>query len=498
MELGCDARGHSRAGNDTVSWYCVILAGRLSPELNKMREWVGRGEGIQERLSIDSELSEADKEQSSVLADALKSKRLTFAWLDGEAQEDAFTGGCMCCRAVQWKSAPWVLCDGINSSAGLGYGVHNSASALKVIVKSNRFKNFSSPAIYFLLNTTVGLYSILLPIVLPDTPLQLEFKFLWIQKYCSYYLHSETVYDTCGPRRDLNDVPKLFIVRYKRNASENDVKVETKPKNIFNMFEDENADTASQLVARYNGSDETPQLHNDKVSIFLVDLMSISGSSPVFSAHVETNMKFFTVAPYGLTVLEWKEEREREAGEIVLINFVAIVHLRSAWCKRSKTPDLVPEDSEPIWSRGAQSIFSKGIGIKQRIYNNINRIYDYLGDPRIGPILLLGALISSGTIWLIRSQSTHPSHASQLSKSNTKVHGMFRYGLGQDGAGGDGSGSEGSCGGQWQCVVRWEDETRARRRDREKHTAKKDRPPSITDSEPKGAYQMPLSDSESE
>jgi hypothetical protein len=38
MELGCDARGHSRAGNDTISWYCVILAGRLGPELNKMRE----------------------------------------------------------------------------------------------------------------------------------------------------------------------------------------------------------------------------------------------------------------------------------------------------------------------------------------------------------------------------------------------------------------------------------------------------------------------------
>ena len=88
--------------------------------------------------------------------------------------------------------------------------------------------------------------------------------------------------------------------------------------------------------------------------------------------------------------------------------------------QRSKTPALVPEDSDPIWSRGAQSIFSKSIGIKQRIYNNISRIYDYLGDPRIGPILLLGALMSFGTIWLIRSQSTHPK-ASQLSQSNAKV-----------------------------------------------------------------------------
>eukprot|EP00258_Populus_trichocarpa_P015941 XP_006373458.1 dnaJ homolog subfamily C member 16 [Populus trichocarpa] len=311
MELGCDARGHSRAGNDTISWYCVILAGRLGPELNKLREIMRR---IQERLSIDSESSEADKEQPLALTGAFKGKRLTFTWLDGEAQE----------------------------------------------------------------------------------------------KYCSYYLHSETSYDTCGPRRDLIDVPKLFIVRYKRNASEDDIKVDTKPKKIFNVFEDEDVDPASQLVARYNGSDEISQ------------------------------------------IMLWMSEIIRD-GDTRNLPFY-----------RSKTPALVPEDSEPIWSRGAQSIFSKSIGIKQRIYNNISRIYDYLGDPRIGPILLLGALMSFGTIWLIRSQSTHPTQASQLSQSNAK------------------------------------DETRARRRERAKHAAKKDQPPSITDSEPKGAYQMPLSDSESE
>lgn len=38
MELGCDAKGYSRAGNDTTTWYCVILAGRQSLELNKMRD----------------------------------------------------------------------------------------------------------------------------------------------------------------------------------------------------------------------------------------------------------------------------------------------------------------------------------------------------------------------------------------------------------------------------------------------------------------------------
>ncbi|KAB5516572.1 hypothetical protein DKX38_027220 [Salix brachista] len=319
MELGCDARGHSRAGNDTISWYCVILAGRLGPELNKMREVsIFYFNFFVFKLSV-IESSEADKEQSLVLTGAFKGKRLTFAWLDGEAQE----------------------------------------------------------------------------------------------KYCSYYIHSETSYDTCGPRRDLVDVPKLFIVRYKRNASEDVIKVDTKPKNIFNVFEDENMDPASQLVARYNGSDEISQI--------------MQWMSEIISDGDTRNLPFY----------------------------------------RSKTPALVPEDSDPIWSRGAQSIFSKSIGIKQRIYNNFSRIYDYLGDPRIGPILLLGALMSFGTIWLIRSQSTHPK-ASQPSQSNAKDFRMT-----------------------YSTIV-------ARRGDREKYRAKKDRPSSLTDSEPKGAYQIPLSDSESE
>lgn len=83
---------------------------------------------------------------------------------------------------------------------------------------------------------------------------------IFIQKYCFFYLHSETSYDTCGPRRDLTDVPRLFIVRYKRNATQDNVRVKK------NVFETEEADPASQLVARYNGSNEIAQvqgLHSD-------------------------------------------------------------------------------------------------------------------------------------------------------------------------------------------------------------------------------------------
>lgn len=38
MELGCDPKGYSRAGNDTTVWYCAVVVGRQSAELHKMRE----------------------------------------------------------------------------------------------------------------------------------------------------------------------------------------------------------------------------------------------------------------------------------------------------------------------------------------------------------------------------------------------------------------------------------------------------------------------------
>ncbi|XP_010258427.1 PREDICTED: uncharacterized protein LOC104598200 [Nelumbo nucifera] len=166
MELGCDARGYSRAGYDTTTWYCVVLAGRPSLELNKMRETMRR---VQVILSNDDKPNAADSVHFLDLrpaTDALKEKRLTFTWLDGETQKG----------------------------------------------------------------------------------------------YCFFYLHSENSYETCGPRRDPNDVPQLFIVRYKRNSTEADIKVERKPRTIWDTLQDNDVDPASQLVARYNDSGDIPQV----------------------------------------------------------------------------------------------------------------------------------------------------------------------------------------------------------------------------------------------
>ncbi|KAF5942948.1 hypothetical protein HYC85_020590 [Camellia sinensis] len=57
------------------------------------------------------------------------------------------------------------------------------------------------------------------------------------------------------------DIPQLIIVRYKRNATKDSNKIEEKkPKNILEAFLNDDVDPASQLVARYNGSEESSEL----------------------------------------------------------------------------------------------------------------------------------------------------------------------------------------------------------------------------------------------
>ncbi|CAL5441612.1 unnamed protein product [Camellia sinensis] len=348
MELGCDARGYSRAGNETAIWYCVILAGRSSPELNKML--------IQEALST------VDKDQpSSLAAVALKEKRLTFTWLDGEAQQVGITIGI-------GRFLP--KCQYLNLNGGLSW------------------KRWVSKNI-----VTTSLCAILS---------------CW--RYCFFHTQMENSYETCGPRRDITDVPQLIIVRYKRNATEDSIKNEEKrPKNMLEAFLNDDVDPASQLVARYNGSEESSEI--------------IKWISQIIEDGDSRELPFF----------------------------------------RAKTPALVPEDADPIWSVGAKNILSKGTGMKQRIGSIMNGIHNRLGDPRIGPVLLLGALMSFGSIWLRRSQSTHPSQSNNQTQPSKK-----------------------------------DDEDRPNQRRKKRAVSNQDRPPSITDTEPIDAYQMPLSDSDSE
>ncbi|KAK9107493.1 hypothetical protein Syun_023504 [Stephania yunnanensis] len=272
MEMGCDARGFSRAGNDITTWYCVILAGRPSQELTKMRETV---RNVQAILSSDEKSSANNKDAISVppkASAASKEKRLTFTWLDGELQK----------------------------------------------------------------------------------------------KYCFFYLHSESSYETCGPRRDLTDVPLLFIVRYKRNFTKDETNVKRKLQTMWDMYKEDNENLASQLVARYNGSGGIPEI--------------IKWLSQIIDDGDSKDLPFYRV----------------------------------------ETPELIPEDGDPMWSKGAQRIVSTSKSMRQRVSSIITGLHDWMGDPRVGPILLLSALLSFGGIYLQKVQPTQPIQPSTEEKPPNK------------------------------------------------------------------------------
>ncbi|VVA91800.1 unnamed protein product [Arabis nemorensis] len=254
MELGCDARGYSRAGFDTATWYCAIVVGRQSVELNKMRETMCR---VQDALSDHDESDEIAKDPSKApAAYAHKTKRLSFAWLDGEVQN----------------------------------------------------------------------------------------------RYCFFYVQSETSYDTCGTRRAPIDVPRILIVRYHRNATESANAEKKKssnwPKTVWESEADD-VDPAAQLVVSYDGPAETPEI--------------IKWLSKMVDDGDNKNLPFY----------------------------------------RAKTPELVPESAEPM-----RTGVPKSVKATQKMLSIWKRIKDYLADPRMGPTLLLGALLSAGNVWWMRSRTT--------------------------------------------------------------------------------------------
>lgn len=309
-ELGCDARGYSRAGSETRIWYCVILAGRLSQELNKMRETIRR---VQETLNNnDGELNALDQDSPSTPAAlAMEQKRLTLTWLDGEAQE----------------------------------------------------------------------------------------------RYCFFHVNSEDSYETCGTRRAMIDVPCLLIVRYERNETEDEVKTERQPRNMFEALHHSEPDPASQLVAKYNGSDDSTE------------------------------------------IISWISRTIEDGDSRNLPPF------------RTKCPELVPEDVDPLWQAGSEKIISSSKGLKYKITGFINQMHNQLDDPRIGPVLLLAALVLCGRTWLQRSQPTPKNESNASNESSDK------------------------------------DKVRQNRKTRPRNDLI---PSSITDVEPKDAKQVQFSDSDSD
>ncbi|CAI9270348.1 unnamed protein product [Lactuca saligna] len=81
MELGCDPRCYSHAGNNTTVWYFAVLIGRQSTDSLKCVK-------VQDILSDGENVNQIDQHQAAM--SSLKENRLTFAWVDSEAQKMTF------------------------------------------------------------------------------------------------------------------------------------------------------------------------------------------------------------------------------------------------------------------------------------------------------------------------------------------------------------------------------------------------------------------------
>lgn len=86
--------------------------------------------------------------------------------------------------------------------------------------------------------------------------------------------------------------------------------------------------------------------------------------------------------------------------------------------QRAKTPELVPESAEPM-----RTGIPKSVKATQKMLSIWKRIKDYLADPRMGPTLLLGALLSAGNVWWMRSRTTkQPVETNQPSSNQPDIN----------------------------------------------------------------------------
>ncbi|CAM6058561.1 unnamed protein product [Sphagnum tenellum] len=259
-ELGCDASGYSKAGNDTNTWYCVVVAGRPGSELTQLR---GVMRGVLHNLTSEDETNEASRPLLG--AKAFREKRLSLAWLDGETQKD----------------------------------------------------------------------------------------------FCYFYLHSANMFEACGARRfgDI-DVPKIFLVRYQHQniTVEEAIKEANKQRrarNLWAALQDDTENIASQLVSKYNGSEEVSE------------------------------------------IVTWISQMVYEGDNENLPNF------------KGSMPRLVPEEKKPRWAEQTQEFLSAG---REKLANGkqlLAAVTDYLKDLKMLPLLFF-LILFFGAQFFIRSRNYTP------------------------------------------------------------------------------------------
>eukprot|EP00249_Psilotum_nudum_P021768 c28236_g1_i1 orf=101-2203(+) len=188
---------------------------------------------------------------------------------------------------------------------------------------------------------------------------------------CYFYLHSDTVYETCGRKQyqEMNDVPQIFIVRYRRDRSAEERVLLGKKKHfssIWNKVLQDDEGLASQIVARYNGSNELPE------------------------------------------ITSWISDMITEGDLKDLLHY------------KKKAPDLVPEDPNPSWLQNAQHYVSRTTeGLFERRTRAMHVLLDYMKEPKfISVIVLIVSLYMSSSFFRPNQNNLH--NEQQVSTPATK------------------------------------------------------------------------------
>ncbi|KAL3678294.1 hypothetical protein R1sor_021250 [Riccia sorocarpa] len=175
-----------------------------------------------------------------------------------------------------------------------------------------------------------------------------------IQKdFCYFYLNSESMFEVCGPRKyEIEDRPKIFLIRYLREVEENEVEDQKKRwllKTTWEIEADEEKQYARQLVTTYNNSLDVAE------------------------------------------IVAWVANMVYQGDSQELPSF------------RGKSPDLVPEESAPFVSKTQEYIQEKKEEFLQKGQSFLYMLDDFGNDPKFTPIVLLFALVYA-TAWLISTR----------------------------------------------------------------------------------------------
>lgn len=169
------------------------------------------------------------------------------------------------------------------------------------------------------------------------------------KQLCYFYLNSEKVYETCGPKSfpEQNDVPRIFLVRYRRHPKDHHFFLQKKSRfnSIWQKLLEEEEDLASQIVAKYNGSMEVSEI--------------------VF----------------------WVSEMIKEGDSEDLLFYI------------KRPPALVSEESKPAWLVNARTYVSlKSEGILQKCRSFVLGMLDYVKEPNVMPTVVLVVILYTGSL----------------------------------------------------------------------------------------------------